>query len=98
MDSGVEEDFYGVVFGEFAGLAGRDSADGGLWVGGSERDVLRQKRVGGGENGGALEGVFQFADIAGPGVGLEHADGFLGKFEAGRVRAVGDFLQEILGE
>ena len=93
----VEEGFDGMILRVDRGIAAL------RWGGGvcgnlAQRDILGQEDVSGGKNGGALEGVLKFADIAWPWIGFEHADGILGEFEWRAVFLVGDALQEILGE
>lgn len=50
-----------------------------------------------GEDGGAFDGVFEFADIAGPGMGAEGVEGALGD-AAGLTGAGMDFVAEEMGD
>ena len=71
-----------------------DVGRGGL----SERQIFGQENVGGGEDGGALDGVFQFADVAGPRIIFQHLDGFQAELQLRLEFVGGDAFEKIFGE
>ncbi len=64
----------------------------------AQRDVFGEEDIGRGKDAGAFHRVFQFADIARPGVAFQDACGFFGELEQGAEFAVGDALEEVFRE
>ncbi len=63
-----------------------------------EHELFGAEAVGVREQDGAFDDVFQFADIAGPGVGLEAGEGGGGEVGDGALEIDGVFAGEVLGE
>ena len=64
----------------------------------AEGDILWHEDIAGGEDGGALDDVFEFAHVAGPVVGLEENEGALGELERAAGALFGNPAEEELGE
>ncbi len=61
----------------------------------TQGNVFWEKHVRGREHAGTLDGVFEFADVAGPGMALQEAHGIFGNREFREAEAGGNFLDEI---
>ena len=93
--------FFGHVDEHAQGITHAGDGARGIHVAGSfaaERNVGGQKHVGIAEGAGALDGVFQFAHIAGPVVSVEHVECVVGKAHLRAAAAGGETMEEKFGE